>query len=455
MAGAAGGRERVLVDAALDDRLARAGLVSTPLVDPALLASVEAAYWDLAPPGETGIVLDYLREDRSVARRLAGVLEPIWDEVVPQVFLHHYPVYTSFVVKHPGEGSSLFLHRDLCVDDERTRPAFSMWMPLVDTSAALDNGAMGFVPDSWQVRYGGFGPNAVGTFAPYEDDLRARLEPMTVPAGTALIYDARMLHASAPNRSDRPRVAVGCLLARRDHPVVQVVATGRRHRRLHQVDRDYFLDYAPATVADQGMPDRYPVIDEYDEDPPVTTDAVLGGMGLAGQRRVIVPSDLEALAGERHALPRRRTVPTRHDRDVPVVAGDLDPPAGARDGLRLVPDGAVGTRVLVTNGRRRADLPDGVPDLPVSVSPPATRSATLLVLDPGSRLRIIVPRRRLGHDELAVVECPAIRSGLVVDGQVAELDLGAVFLLPADKEAVVWNDGPGPVVAVVRSVLGR
>ncbi len=453
-------QDQVLLDAELDGRLARDGLVSTPVVDPALLAPIEAAYWEIVPSGETGIVLDYLRADRVLARRLADLFEPIWDDVVPQLFAHHYPVYTSFVVKHPGEGSSLFLHRDLCVDDERVRRTFSMWMPLVDTSPELDNGPLAFVPGSHHIRYGAFGPNAVGTFSPYEDHLRAHLEPMAVPAGTALIYDARMLHASAPNRSDRPRVAVGCLLARRDQPVVQVMATGRRHRVLHEVDRDYFLDQAPADIAEQGMPDRYRVLDEFDEQPPVSTEAVLGAFGAndGPPRRVIVPGDLEAVAVERRRLAPCRTAVLGHHHDLALTAAVLEEVPNRLAGgveAEVTGGGAVGVRELTAGWRRRGVPPEAVADDILPRGGPAVRDAALVVLDPGARLVLLAPRRRVRHHELVVVECPAVRSGIASGGGVAELEPGAVFELPPHRRLHVWNDGPGPLVLVVRARLGR
>lgn len=446
----------VLVDPELDERLARDAIVCVPLVVPAVLERVEAAYWELVPPGESGIVLDYLRRDPVLKRRLAALMEPIWDEVVPRLFVHHYPVYTSFVVKHPGEGSSLYLHRDLHVDDERRRRTYAMWMPLVDTGPELDNGPLAFVPGSEAVRYGSFGPNAVGTFSPYDDDLCERLEPMTVPAGSALVYDARLLHASAPNRTERVRVAVGCLLARRDQPVTQVFATGRRHRRLHEVDRDYFLDHAPADIATEGMPERFPVLEEYDEEPATTTEAVLGPvLGEGAVRAVVVPEDLRAVAGARRPLRTRRLGPPSHRHDLEIAAADL-PSVGptVAGGVAASTGHPVGALDLVRGRRRVGAVPAIVPDPVVPLSGLRTVDATLVVVDAGGRLALTAPPSGRRH-ELVVLECPAVRSGAATDGEVAELDLGTALDLPAGADLHLWNEGPGPLVVVVRARSGR
>lgn len=454
MSGAALTRDRseqVLVDPVLDERLARDALVCVPLVDPHVLAPVAAAYQELVSPGELGIVVDYLRSDPGLKRRLAALMEPIWDEVIPKLLVHHYPVYTSFVVKYPGEGSSLFLHRDLHVDDERRRRTFALWMPFVDTGPELDNGPLAFVRGSEAVAYGSYGPNAVGVFSPYDRWLSERLEPMTVPAGSALVYDARLLHASEPNRSDQVRIAVGCLLARRDQPVTQVYASGRRHRRLHEVDRDYFLDRSPAEIAEQGMPADYPVLEEYDEEPATTTAAALGPeLGKGAVREVVVPYDLEAVAGPRGPLPLRLAGLPRHDQDLAVAASDL-PPIGATvaGAVAAVAGATVGALDLMRAGRRVGAVPPSVPDVLVPLSRWRTADASLVVVDPGGRLELVAPA---GEPvlELVVLECPAVRSGVTTQGRVAELDLGRGFDLPPGEVVHVWNEGPGPLVAVVR-----
>ena len=445
--------ERILVDPDLDERLGREGIVMVPMAEPDELEAIEAAYWSLVPADEGGIVLDYLRDDRELVRVLADLMAPVWARAVPDVFERHHPVYTSFVVKHPGEDSSLFLHRDLAVDDERSHRTLSMWMPLVDTGPTLDNGPLAFVRGSEAIGHGGFGPNAVGLFSPYEAHLESLLEPFTVPAGSTLVYDARMLHASAPNRTARARVAVGCLLAPRDRPVVQVVATGRRHRVLHAVDRDYFIDHAPAGIAEDGMPARFPVVDEYDEEPATTAAGVLGPLAEPGIRRqVIVPQDLEAVAGARRPLAVVDGPRPGHDHDLAITASDL-PTAGptAAGRVAVTDNGRVGALDLVQGRRRRHDLPAAVPDAVVALDPRHTRDATLVVVDAKGRLTLRAGARRLHRHEVVVVECPAVRAGAATADHVAELDLGRRVGLTPDEPLHLWNEGPGPLVLVVRS----
>lgn len=450
--------EAVLVDRALDERLARDGIVSVPLLDADTLAEVESAYWGLVPSDDDGIVLDYLRDDRRLVRELSELMQPVWERVLPGVLERHYPVYTSFVVKYPGEGSSLFLHRDLCVDDERRRRTYALWMPFTDTGPSLDNGPLAFVRGSERIHYGAFGPNAVGLFSPYDVPLNARLEPFAVRAGTALVYDARLLHASAPNYTDRPRLAVGCLLARRDQPVVQVVATGRRHRVVHEVDRDYFVDHRPRDVARGGMPSGYPVLEEYDEDPPVTAAEVLGGSldPSTVVREVIVPDDLEEVAGRRAPLEATDGPRPHHRRDLEIRAADLPPvPTTVAGGVAAVPtDSApVGATDLFPR-RRRPDVVRAIPDLVVPLDWFRTVAASLVIVDPEGRVTLTAPEHPRRRWEVVVLECPVVRAGACAIDRVVELDLGRRVPLRAGDPVHLWNGGPGPLVVVVRAARG-
>lgn len=445
--------ERILVDPQRDEELVQRGIVTQALAEPGELAALEAAYWELVPPDESGIVLDYLRPDRGLVRKLAELTEPLWERVVPEVFTHHYPVYTSFVVKYPGEGSSLYLHRDLPVDDERHHRTFAMWMPLTDTGPALDNGPLAFVRGSEHIAYGGFGPNAVGVFSPYDEYLRSRLEPFTVPAGSSLVYDAKLLHASGPNRTDRVRVAVGCLLAHRERPVTQVFATGRRHRQVFAVDRDYFIEHGPADIAAGGVPGRYPLLEEYDEEPARADAEVLGPVldGPGVVRRVVVPGDLVDVAGRCLTLTAttgRRPAPGR---DPAITAVDL-PAAGPTiaGGVGLSVSGGVGAVDVVRGRRRVRPLPEALPGPVPPLDPLRTHDASLLVADAGARCTLTAPPAARARHEVVVLECPVVRAGACTVDHVAELDLGLRIPLPPGVDLHLWNDGPGPLVVVVR-----
>lgn len=448
--------EPVLVDPTLDRELQAEGLVQVPILTADEVAAITEAYWAVVPEGEEGLQLDFLRDDRSLVRSLNEVMAPVWARTAPRVFANHRPIYSSFVVKHPGPASGLYLHRDMTVDDERQRPTYAVWMPLVDTSPELDNGPLAFVRGSEHIAEGQCGPTTVMGFSPYCDHLETLLEIQTVAAGTALVYDARMLHASAPNLGAVPRLAVGCLLARQGEPIVQVLATGRRGRQVHQVDADYFLDHVPAEINRHGMPDSYPVLDRYEEEPVVDTHQLLGAAlhPEAAVRTVLVPEDLRPVVGAAASLAaiRDRWTPT-HTSDVAVRALDLTAAAdGPLGGLDLAVRGApVGTVALVEGGSSRPTPPTWLPPVDALLADAPDR-VDVLVLDPLARITLTAPPDGGPSAEVVVIECTHVRSGACVEGAVVELDLGMGLALEPGRPLHLWNEGPGPTIVAVRQI---
>lgn len=445
--------EAVLRDAVLDRTLLQDGFVKVPLVGPHLLRAAEQEYRSLVPDGEGAIQLDYLRQDRRLVRRLADLADTLWKDAVPAAFIHHYPVYSSFVAKYPGTDSSLFLHRDLCVDDERFRRAFVMWMPFVDTSPVLDNGPLSIVPESHQIHHGTFGPNAAVLFEPYSESLQEQLQPISVRAGHGLLYDARTLHASTPNNSSMTRMAVVCLLAAKDQPVIQVLSTGRRGREVRQVDRDFFIELTPSQIATGGIPDRYPVIDMFEEEPATSAKDVLPPQLRRGaERRVPIPVDQRGFVRGQATLEVRHSRMSGLDHDLRISSSHPMFKCGQTShAVSVKGEGGVGAHELVRRWRRANELPDELDGIELQLrSLFTTCDATVVVVDPMGRVELTFPGGRLRRSEVTVLDCPPVMAGVVLGGRVAEAEPGMAVPSMLGEPMRWWNEGPGPLVLLVR-----
>ena len=66
-----------------------------------------------------------------------------------------------------------------------------------------DNGGTLVVPQSHRFSNNPTGDNGVAPYASYPGELQ-----VTGAAGSVLVYDSRLWHASGANRSDSPRVAL-------------------------------------------------------------------------------------------------------------------------------------------------------------------------------------------------------------------------------------------------------
>ena len=257
----------VLRDPVCDQRLRDVGYAVFPLLSGEEVAEIRTSYRTLVddPDAPGSMEFDYMAENRAAMRTVADLLAPVWARHVPEVFTDHEPVFSTFVAKHPGRYSGMFLHDDRTYLDERRQRAFTMWVPLVDTSPELDNGTLWIVPGSHQL-FGAFsGTGTPDWIRPYEEYLEQYLVPLRMRAGEALVYDTKTVHGSTPNRTSETREAIATAVAPRGAELIHVVAAGATRRKVYRIDRSFFLDVHPHSIATEGMPDRYPLIEEFDE----------------------------------------------------------------------------------------------------------------------------------------------------------------------------------------------
>lgn len=160
----------------------------------------------------------------------------------------------SFVVKEPDANSAVVIHQDWSLTDEHHFPALNIWLPVTPITA--ENGPLHILPGSHKLPFTYRGTGLPDPCASIHDIPLNRFLPVYLKPGQAIIYDVRMIHASPPNRSDRPRVAcaIGALpdeaemLHFRYRPEEGQVYT-------YGVDEKLFIDYAPtdAFFASQQM----------------------------------------------------------------------------------------------------------------------------------------------------------------------------------------------------------
>jgi hypothetical protein len=285
----------VLRDPVLDAEFRERGLVILPFLDPDEVAHLRAAYADIAPGDDHGLAIDYMRPDRTYMTRVAELLEPIWARHFPEVFVDRRPILTTFITKHPGEQSNMYLHDDRTYVDERRERAGSLWVPLVDTGPNTDNGQLFAIPGSHRFARAMSGTGTEDLFRPFAAALEPYLVGLTVPAGHAAFYDCRTLHTSPPNRTGERRSAVACAVVPADAQLVHIVATNERHRVMHGIDDQFFLDIHPHTI-DGSLADRYPVIDEFDDDSSLTIEDIVAVLGPPPAPPALQPVTVAAAA---------------------------------------------------------------------------------------------------------------------------------------------------------------
>ncbi|MFM7063745.1 MAG: phytanoyl-CoA dioxygenase family protein, partial [Actinomycetes bacterium] len=275
-------------------------------------------------------------------------LGPLWEDLVPGLFVDHRPVFCTFVVKHPGVESQMGLHEDQSWVDETRFRSGTMWVPLTDVGPSTRNGALGVVPGSHRLALSPCGAGSPYLTAPYERGLADLVVVPEMAAGSGLFYDSRTLHGSSANESDEPRVALACGIVPSAADLRYVRATGRRGRTVFAVDEQFYLDHSPRQLVD-AMPTGYEQVEQYVDE-----------LGLD-------PAQVGELLGLGRPVPADPVVPWAvHPSDEPLpplrtsaggraVTADLDPGAPAG------PLGLPGWTVTVATGAA-GRVADGVRD---------------------------------------------------------------------------------------------
>ena len=463
----------ILRDPELDAELVERGFVISPLLDPTEVRQISEAYADLVPSGHDELVIDYLRTDRTIMRAISDLLRPYWERHLPELFLDGRPVLTTVVTKHPGPRSDMYLHDDRTYVDETAFRSATLWIPLVDVGPANVNGGLEVVAGSHRLPTGLAGTNTPDHIRPFEGPLRDLLEPVTVSAGSAVIYDTRLLHASGPNLSDASRSAIVCAVAPRAAKLVHVAATGTRTRRIHAVDERFFLENDPRSL-ERSMPAEYPVIEEFIDDTRLDAASVQRTLGLdrAPEASVPVPSDVRAGLP---SGPFAQRGPSRHTQ---VPAHPAQRFTAAELGALPWPEtlvhdpvehGIVGRSVVRRNFRRGTSTAAGSTAPVQLMDHPLMADLVVIGIEAGGRLEFTTtgdgstgagsrirssarPGPAVWSRELVVLDCPAVGSGMANGGGAVAFNPGEVFDLSPGQRQVIWDDGPGiALLAMCRS----
>lgn len=421
-------------DPAREADFRRDGFAVMPVLTTEQVAEVLDFYWsEIARPDDFGLCIDHMRDDRGPMRRIAEHLRPLWDRVVPGLFVDHRAVFCTFVVKHPGVESQMGLHEDQSWVDEIRFRSGTMWVPLTDVGPATRNGALGVVPGSQRL---GITPCGAGTpflTAPFERSLGGMVVVPSMSAGTGLFYDSRTLHGSGANETDVPRVALACGIVPNGAELRYVRALGRRRRTCFTVDDRFYVDHSPRQLV-AAMPDGYEVVDEYAEDVGLTPALVgeLLGTGAPVTADPVVPWSV-------HPAPEPLPL-------LPVGSGgrcvghDLDaaPP--------FEPCSLTGWSVQVDAGSC-GRAPVGLRD-ELAAELGADAAATAVVVGPWSRCTL-VPADDAPPLRLEVVDCGRVAAGAAHGGAAANVQPGDVVDLGTDGPTQVWNEGPFPLTVLV------
>jgi len=236
-------------DMQADEELVERGFVVLPGAARHAVPELRAAHRLLVGRAPAGFHSTPYTRDASVRRNVHDRLVEILHPVVDGSIAGARPILGSFVTKRRGEESRMPPHMDWTFVDEQVASSLNFWVPLENVGAR--NGAMKVLPYSHRVRGTIRGLGTDNPFAHIEGAVAGQMVTLRMRAGDVLIHDHRLLHASEPNRSRRPRLVAALALVPESEPAVHFkqVAPGQMIR--YDLEDRFFVDYV---YGDEDLP---------------------------------------------------------------------------------------------------------------------------------------------------------------------------------------------------------
>ncbi len=255
---------QILKDKMLDEALDQKGYVVVPFLNAEEVKALVDLFEQTHPIAKEGLYASAHAESYELKKGLSDGIMQQFSRAVNEIFYECRPLGGSYIVKYKGERGVLYPHQDWGIVDEDNHRSFNIWVPLVDTTE--DNGAISVLPASHKLIKSYRGVNIPDPYYKSNSHAWKFHETLLMKAGQALIYDHRLLHASAVNTTDKARMAVVFGIISQKAELRYFYRNGDKVE-LYEIDVDYFFnnDF-------QKGPNGLKKVKEVDYDFPVVSD---------------------------------------------------------------------------------------------------------------------------------------------------------------------------------------
>jgi len=205
---------RTFADDDLESTYRSEGWVAIPLLDAGAAAELRESIGDLIRVRPDQFAATLYDADATYRATVDERLRPVFEELLAPWVVRQRTFVANLLVKPPGTGTDLGVHQDWTFVDEQRWSSATVWCPLVDVDEA--NGTLEVLGRSHRIAPSWRGsPKLVSPYDGIEEEVRHHGTALRLPAGTAVVYDHRLVHWSRPNLSggDRPAIGVGIVPA--------------------------------------------------------------------------------------------------------------------------------------------------------------------------------------------------------------------------------------------------
>ena len=249
-------------------------------LDPSEVEALNQLYIATVPEASSPFFLSvFLPAD--VRRTILEGFHAILDEKLAEVVPGFKMVGASFVMKKADSvGARMGLHQDCSLVDQDKHLGINIWLPLCDTDSS--NGCLCVVDYSQRFNQISCLPPLHGPHSDFEQELAPRyITSLQMKAGEACLFDARVLHKSEENHSDRDRIAAFFNLIPEDQPIRLNLRNPENPGRLevYHTDSDFILQLNPLHYPDASQRERLTFVESIE-----FTERKLSGSDIAALR---------------------------------------------------------------------------------------------------------------------------------------------------------------------------
>ncbi|MCF8256216.1 MAG: phytanoyl-CoA dioxygenase family protein [Flavobacteriales bacterium] len=190
----------------LNSRFALDGYVTVPFLSEAEVAALRAVFHETLPTVPAGFHSSSFSTDTEEKQRVNDRVEEVFGPKVSGLFNPIRKLGSCFLSKSPGPQGEMPIHQDWTMVDETRFCSVTIWCALQDTDEA--NGAVQVIAGSHRFSDALRSPTLPDPFRDIHAEMRPDLRTVPLKAGEAIIFNQALLHASPPNTSAEPRIAV-------------------------------------------------------------------------------------------------------------------------------------------------------------------------------------------------------------------------------------------------------
>ena len=204
-------------------------------------------------------------EDKELVKTMMEKISAIALPKVKHLLKDFQLITASYVIKDPNPIGVVPPHQDWTfVEDEVQHCSVTCWIPLQDVN--MQNGCIGVIKGSNKffnsVRPSP-SPQVPSPLAKHMFGIFPYLQLLEMKAGEALIFDNRTFHASPPNITNEPRLAIGLSFTQKEAKLRHYYLKPNTKDTLlkYEIDTNFFTKYDNGSLAK--MYDRNELITDY------------------------------------------------------------------------------------------------------------------------------------------------------------------------------------------------